>query len=180
MMRTFTTFLAVCWIAALSLAACGGDDETNTPTIDAEGGVDTAGGGGDGAVIDGAGGADGSALADAGPTTDAPGMSGVVCGADTCDATEKCCITVSGMATMSTCVPLMDPCGGVALECDGPEDCDTGDTCCAAPMGAEAGCRGVCMGLALCHTTADCPTDEPNCCPSMVLSASICSATACP
>jgi hypothetical protein len=90
---------------------------------------------------------------------------GVPCGNTSCDAPQICCVTFSG----ATCTAA-DGCDqGLALACDGPEDCSNGDVCCG-DIGMGGGgseclpagdCEGGGMGSGvLCHSDADCQNNE--------------------
>jgi hypothetical protein len=61
--------------------------------------------------------------------------------------------------------------GDLAVICDGPRDCGgAGDQCCT-PSGAliQTSCvSGSCLvGLAMCHSSSDCPQGQ-NCCPAIL------------
>src|SRR3954467_7554054 len=53
---------------------------------------------------------------------------GVVCGEQTCNAMEKCCIDT---INSPRCIAVGDVCPGTSALCDGLEDCQAGDQCCA-------------------------------------------------
>jgi hypothetical protein len=87
---------------------------------------------------------------------------GVPCGDATCNAPEVCCVTFNGQSCTSNCNQ------GLALACDGPEDCSGGDVCCGdigmGGGGSECMPSGDCqtgMGSGrLCHSNTDCDTGE--------------------
>src|SRR5262245_10979167 len=88
---------------------------------------------------------------------------GVACGMTTCTSTQECCLANG----QRTCVAQGD-CQGVAFACDGPEDCQTGEVCCASNTGGTPGseCRDagdMCRAIA-CHADPDCPMATPKCC----------------
>jgi hypothetical protein len=186
-------FLTAC---LLSLAGCGNshtadDDDPpielpdgSTSGRDAGGGGVDAGGGpvdaggtvvDSGVVVVDASGpmADGGTTAepDAGPgTIDCMGMS--------CDAaTEECCVVASGGGASASCIPAGSMCEGTAVDCDGPDDCDAGEICCARGGGGGGGftvgcepaggdCGSGFSSFELCATADDCsdPADTM-CCP---------------
>ncbi|MCZ7682920.1 MAG: putative metal-binding motif-containing protein [Sandaracinaceae bacterium] len=45
--------------------------------------------------------------------------------------------------------------GGAAVRCDGPEDCPSGELCCASGD-RETVCSAACTGVRVCHEDADC------------------------
>ena len=125
------------------------------------------------------------AIADAGPAN-----YGIPCGATTCTSqSDECCIPGGGSAV---CQPRSAPCSAPALEslivqCDGPEDCPYGTSCCE--YGGESFensdrvvfCSSDCPGPDLgfgggtaCHTSADCPASLPTCTPSDAGALSFC------
>lgn len=84
---------------------------------------------------------------------------GVVCGAVVCDATQQCCDDDDGT---SRCIAAGDVCPGDGALCDGVEDCQARDLCCAD--GDLAFCDASCRHAA-CREDTDCPSLEPHCCP---------------
>jgi hypothetical protein len=91
------------------------------------------------------------------------GAVGVACGTTTCSATQECCLTNG----QRTCVDQGN-CQGAAFECDGPEDCQMGEICCASNTGGTPGttCQDatdMCRAIA-CHNDPDCPMTDPKCC----------------
>src|SRR5262245_27232989 len=105
----------------LVLALVGGcGDDSGTVAADAAGGGD--------ARADGAPPVDGTLAVDGAAADAAPGdgANGVVCGEETCDPGEDCCIESfqpNGCMTAGACP-------GPARTCDGPEDCADGEACC--------------------------------------------------
>jgi hypothetical protein len=88
----------------------------------------------------------------------APTGDGVVCGSATCDVTQQCCLYVF---SQPTCIAAGDVCPDTSALCDGVEDCQAGDRCCAD--GKTVFCDATCGDYA-CRDAADCPSTEPNCC----------------
>jgi hypothetical protein len=104
-----------------------------------------------------------------------PANYGIACGAATCTSqTDECCTLGGGTPT---CQPRDAPCreangsmlASVVEQCDGPEDCPFGASCCAfayTPVtGGPVAICGSCRGGEVCHTSADCPTYLPTCTP---------------
>lgn len=89
----------------------------------------------------------------------APTGDGVACGPDTCDAHHQCCLD---LFNPPRCIAAGDVCPGTAALCDGSEDCQAGDRCCAD--GDTVFCDAACDRYA-CRDAADCPSTAPNCCP---------------
>jgi len=111
-------------------------------------------------------------------------FAGVRCGAVVCQSTEVCCVRPVGAAFKESCIAGTDCGPGAApATCDGPEDCMTGEGCCAQvsfqvpdggtvaqPQSGAAACNLTCNaevtgGAAtgttnftskLCHTPTDC------------------------
>ena len=148
---------------ALLLSAC---TRANPDAIGGNGG----GGGGGGAAGSGGGAAGGGgtgggadlamSLPDdlALPTGDMTSFTGLFCGTMTCVApNDECCAT---QATVMCQSPNL-PCAGAPYDCDGPEDCAKGETCCGGGTGSTCnqlnggGCEG--GRVPLCHTLDDCP-----------------------
>jgi hypothetical protein len=88
----------------------------------------------------------------------APTGDGVGCGGETCDATQQCCVDLFNGAH---CRAAGEVCPGTAALCDGREDCQAGDRCCAD--GDTVFCDASC-GHEACLDAADCPATAPNCC----------------
>jgi hypothetical protein len=139
-------------------------DESTTGTDETTGGTDdtTTGGTGDGDgdttdTTDTTDGGDGDSTT--GGDGDNPNAGVVNCGNEVCDLdTEVCCQGISGAScgAPGSCGPL-----AAQVECDGPEDCDGQQRCCAGfPQGSS--CADACAdGEAdVCHTDADCPTTD--------------------
>jgi hypothetical protein len=106
---------------------------------------------------------------------------GIACGAPGCTTGQVCCIPIVG--NMRTCGTT---CDGLSFtrECDGPEDCTTGSSCCGnsdddftATCTAGATCGA---DSQFCHTTDDCPSSKPHCCPGPVDDMRRCSASTAP
>jgi hypothetical protein len=97
---------------------------------------------------------------------DAPVSSaGVLCGATTCGAGQKCCADfVNGVG----CIALAASCTGFAATCDGKEDC--GSMRCCETSNLLIGCTATCAGQQqlICRDNADC-TDfgASQCCPTV-------------
>lgn len=94
-----------------------------------------------------------------------PTGDGVRCGKDsgtgaevTCGTEQMCC---RDPFNPPRCVDAGSACPGTAALCDGREDCQAGDRCCAD--GDTLFCDAVCKHDA-CREPADCPSTEPNCC----------------
>jgi len=185
-------------MALLGLAAaCGGDDEQGGNS-DAASSIDAAGGSADGAMsIDASGDvadADPSApdadpsAPDSAPAPDASlvpdGSVGVTCGDTSCDlASQECCVTQMGPNVSTECVDI-GMCSDNTVSCDGPEDCDPGDDCCATfggpgMGGGDTSCTDSCMGFVLCNDSGDCPMDAPNCCSNPLGAGNVCTQFAC-
>lgn len=82
---------------------------------------------------------------------------GVTCGAATCDLTQQCCLYV---VTPARCIPAGEVCPDDTALCDGAEDCQAGDRCCA---GDTQSCAAACEHYA-CRDDDDCPSTAPSCC----------------
>lgn len=103
------------------------------------------------------------------------GLPGVMCGGDRCAPGERCC----NQFTSRACQARSSVCPLVPTDCDGPEDCDTGQICCVGPnaemrisaqciTGAACPGEGPTMSLMTCHTDAECAArgvGTPRCCP---------------
>jgi hypothetical protein len=84
----------------------------------------------------------------------------ISCGGATCAGpTDICCM--SGSASC-----MQGSCNALPMECDGPEDCGPGMTCCAAGFGSYSVFCSTACGTPIdmqhdasivCHTDADCP-----------------------
>ncbi|HEY3352429.1 MAG TPA: hypothetical protein VGQ83_04205 [Polyangia bacterium] len=87
---------------------------------------------------------------------------GVACGNTSCAAPEVCCQTLGGASCTAA-----GGCQGLALSCDGPEDCASGTPVCCGHLGGGGGgtqcvADGACTGGGftsgvVCHSNADCP-----------------------
>lgn len=144
-------------VAVLAGAACGDDTFTS------------AQGGSPGTGATGQGGAS-SASSGGGQGTGTGGGSGVgvPCPDTACPGGTICCATQNGTAGFTyECIGSNDTCAGVALPCDGPEDC-SGDPCC---YGSDAtiycGANGTCDsgggGGEVCKASPDCPMGQICC-----------------
>jgi hypothetical protein len=101
---------------------------------------------------------------------DMTSFTGIFCGTMVCTApNNECCAMSSTLDCQSPSVQ----CNGAPYDCDGPEDCDKGFTCCGGGTGSTCnqlnggGCQG--GRTPLCHTLPDCPTSNGGfvaCCPS--------------
>ncbi len=88
------------------------------------------------------------------------GASGEVdCGVETCANLQMCC---ADGVNVPHCIAAGKDCNGIGALCDGVEDCQAGDACCA---GSTTAC-GVDCETTVCVDDDDCPTTEPNCCAS--------------
>ncbi len=118
-----------------------------------------------------------SAKSDTGSGTDtAPfDAAGVTCGSSTCTGSQICCVDPSG-PTFTCAASCSD--GGVAINCDGPEDCTGGGKVCCGTINVGAGTPPTCpisTGSAACASTCD--TKIPTSCPDKG-SARLCHAAA--
>ena len=103
-----------------------------------------------------------------GPTGD-----GVGCGSASCAVGLQCC---DDTFNLPRCLAAGDACQGTSALCDGREDCQAGDRCCAD--GDTAFCDAACDRYA-CHDPDDCPSTAPNCCGASAGSAGECSGPPC-
>src|SRR5262245_10509989 len=109
-------------------------------------------------------GGSGSSSADSGSTETGSGdPDGVVCffAPGPCAAGEVCC--EDSQSGESSCIGADAQCMGIALVCDGPEDCG-GQLCCGTNDGGSE-CADSCEGYHLCHDEGDC-NDGESCCPN--------------
>jgi hypothetical protein len=100
---------------------------------------------------------------------------GVSCGGLSCPG--GCCLT---QTNSPFCIAGGTTCPGVAVLCDGPEDCPSLQLCCGSQQGSS--CQVAVCGIntaRLCHTKADCGL-LANCCPYMTTGFSYCSNQSCP
>jgi len=110
----------------------------------------------------------------------APPPRAIACGAASCDATSQVCCTNAAMTSSQMCATAPCPGGNYTRACDGPEDC-SGGSCCGGDFPWTATCSGgaTCAPLnQFCHTGADCPAAQRNCCPLGGTDVRVCSATA--
>jgi len=83
---------------------------------------------------------------------------GVVCDTQkVCAPDQQCCLD---LFNPPRCIAAGDECPGTSAFCDGVEDCQMGDRCCAE---STVSCGSSC-GIVACRDGSDCPTTEPNCC----------------
>jgi hypothetical protein len=101
-----------------------------------------------------------------GATTDTPGSQsdaavGTLCGQMTCTTAQECCVQGQGR----TCVAA-GSCQGVNFDCDGPEDCDSGEVCCygGGGNGGTSCTTAASCPAPTCSTATDCPTQGQMCC----------------
>jgi hypothetical protein len=137
--------VALTSLSAVTLAACGG---TSAVVGDADGGDGGNADGGDGGNADGG---------------SAPGSGNIVCGSASCTAvTQECCFAAGGA---SSCVAA-GSCKGTAVACATPQNCSTGEVCCAN-ADLSVSCAPTCAkGTLMCGTNADCPAGN-TCVPSL-------------
>ena len=141
------------------------------------GGGGSAGSGGGGGGSAGGGGTGGGDMSGDQPKdmsmtgpADMTSFSGVYCGNNICMApTNECCASANTL----TCIPPAQLCNGNAYDCDGPEDCKTGQTCCGGGTGSTCNdlAGGSCASgrAPLCHTLDECPKSNggfAGCCAS--------------
>lgn len=76
-----------------------------------------------------------------------------------CEGTDVCCMPAVD-ALAGACTSL-SACRALALECDGPEDCNGGACCLEDRSGGGSSCKpaGACPGQVLCRTDQDCGGD---------------------
>ncbi|MEQ9319961.1 MAG: hypothetical protein RIF41_12430 [Polyangiaceae bacterium] len=78
-----------------------------------------------------------------------------------CATGQACCVVFDAeqsAITSSSCSELT-ACADVAFTCDGPEDCQDGQECCAQELGTACVDAGTCIGsdtFVLCRTDEDC------------------------
>jgi hypothetical protein len=83
-------------------------------------------------------------------------------GADGCSCAGTACCLNGTMEDFSGSCMALASCVGAAFACDGPEDCATGDVCCANFSNDTAECKSAndCTfqpnSKAMCHSDADC------------------------
>lgn len=97
----------------------------------------------------------------ASPTETGPVNDGVTCGTLTCFSPQICCIGFAGGASYDCTTP--EACTGLKAKafCDGPEDCTSGQVCCASFPSGDA-CKAACASgdSQLCHTDGDCKSGQ--------------------
>lgn len=96
------------------------------------------------------------------PDVSTPGA--VSCGGVQCGAGEGCCTSPAAVCgTFDTCLAANDgnPMLASFEECDGPEDCEAGESCRQEKGGTMCAASG---GHTIkCHTSSDCPDEAPIC-----------------
>lgn len=102
-----------------------------------------------------------------------PGDAGVLCGGTLCDVSQQCCIDT---INLPRCIAVGDVCLGTSALCDGVEDCQAGDRCCADAHMVT--CQATCDRFA-CRDTNDCPSTVPNCCFTSDTPWGVCSVSPC-
>jgi hypothetical protein len=106
---------------------------------------------------------------------------GIACGTTSCDPSAEVCCTNAANTMDKVCAGSC-PANSYARRCDGPEDCG-GAPCCAgvvssdSPWIASCGVGTMCAPIQHCHSTADCPTSRPYCCPTTAVDIPACSPT---
>lgn len=146
-------------LAAIVAVACGNDERNpgNGAGQDAEP-VDASSGARDAASSDGN-----------------QAAVGAECDDVVCDPAEVCCVD---RFEQSRSCSALDDCRGVALACDGPEDCTGADeVCCTGAGGSSPGSQcedeSTCPRV-VCHEDGDCPGDAPICCELGTSEVSVC------
>lgn len=92
------------------------------------------------------------------------GEVGVACGAGFCDAGSACCVGAGSGET--ACAPIEQGCSlnAGSYQCDGPEDCASGLSCCGYSGREGSYCGGAsCFAETLCHRSDDCFPELPFC-----------------
>lgn len=99
-----------------------------------------------------------------------PALNTVECGETDCPAARQYCCATKGEVA---CRDKDKNCPGASRDCDGPEDCNHGEICCAQTQ-MMGGFRSTCTsapeckgGAPLCHRTSDCAGGS--CCPQTLL-----------
>jgi hypothetical protein len=88
-----------------------------------------------------------------------------------CPSTDVCCVIVEQDKFSSASCSQLASCSGLAFGCDGPEDCQTGESCCAVLTtggGSSCGDPMDCIGLdevILCRQDEHCGLGS-NCLPA--------------
>ncbi len=83
-----------------------------------------------------------------------------------CPSTDVCCVLVEQDKFSSASCSELTACSGLAFQCDGPEDCPAGESCCAVlTTGGGSSCKDPmdCIGLedvVLCRKNEDCGLGE--------------------
>jgi len=141
----------------------------STPTAGASGSTPIAGSGGSAPTAGASGSTPPTAGSDSGDVDDpaTPGddragyfscrVSSEVCGPD-----EFCCGASAGSGR--GCIPKGSACGPAPVYCDGPEDCQAGQSCAWGTSHYGVSCGVIGSGPqwygAVCHTSADCPAGQ--------------------
>jgi hypothetical protein len=159
----------------LAVAACGSSPDRTLPALAADGGnpdPDAATSGDDAAVAD----------ADHGTGIDAGVPGSVTCYSEfaptaTCTLPIHCCFNNYSAQHAGSCDTL--PCISGTIDCDGPEDCASGQRCCAhAIIDSEAGITGYMLA---CQASAcgAAPENEELCHPTSSAAGTCASGSAC-
>jgi hypothetical protein len=103
-----------------------------------------------------------------------PDAQTVACGDAGCNVgTQQCCVDPAGGMQ---CGSAGEVCRGISALCDGPDDCQPGDRCCAD--GNTVFCDQACDHDA-CQVDRDCPLAAPHCCHDPRTSWGVCSDSGC-
>jgi len=104
-----------------------------------------------------------------------PDAQSVACGDAGCNVgTEQCCVDPA--SDRMQCGSAGDVCPGSSALCDGPDDCQHGDQCCAD--GSTVFCDKACDHHA-CQVDGDCPLTAPSCCHDQPTPWGVCSQPGC-
>lgn len=105
-----------------------------------------------------------------------PDAQSVACGDASCNVgTEQCCVDPA--SDRMQCGSAGDLCPGTSALCDGPDDCQHGDQCCAD--GSTVFCDKAC-GHQACQFDRDCPPlTAPSCCHDPLTPWGVCSQPGC-
>ena len=106
------------------------------------------------------------------PDTEEPDMpeetpvewEGIHCGGNTCSGSQVCCFEHPYYYAHARCADPSD-CSGHVMECDGADDCGSGETCCVAdPSYPASACQTASCDKVICHIDGECPSPQL-CCP---------------